>query len=135
VLYVSPQLINDIVSRKLTEISALILLHEAHASSNSDTSEYFERIHHTKHLTTLVQNSAEEMTTGGEAPIRSCVKAASPFITIFLYQIATANLRRSRDQKVDGPYEDFVVIKAALRVFDERWRASGEWPGQALAKC
>jgi hypothetical protein len=35
---------------------------------------------------------------------------------------------------MDESYEDFVVLKDALKVFDGRWRASGEWHGRALAE-
>jgi hypothetical protein len=121
------------VPLKLIVFSALILLHEAHASRSSDTSEYFERIHHTKNVTNNVKKSREEI-VGFETPIKLCVRAAAPFMTSLLYQMATANLRRCQDLNMDKSYEDFVVLKEALKVFDGRWRASGEWHGRALAE-
>jgi hypothetical protein len=113
-------------SPKLTVSSALLLLHEAHASRNSETSEHFERVHHTKAVTDNVIKSREEMGAGFEAPIRSCVRAASPFMTTLLYQMATANLRRCQALKLDESYEAFMVLKEGLKLFDGRWRASGE---------
>jgi hypothetical protein len=121
------------VPLELIVSSALILLHEAHASGSSETSEYFERIHHTKNATNNVVKSREEI-VGFETPIKLCVRAASPFMTSLLYQMATANLRRCQDLNMDESYEDFVVLKEALKVFDGRWRASGEWHGRALAE-
>ncbi|KAE9368377.1 hypothetical protein N431DRAFT_414719 [Stipitochalara longipes BDJ] len=115
----------DVMNQTAMCSIGLILLHEAHASRNSEATEYFERIHHTKHVTKLVQNSANEMTSGGEASIKSCVKSGSPFMTILLYQVATANLRICQDQAIRGSYVNFAVMKDGLKAFDERWRASG----------
>jgi hypothetical protein len=55
-------------------------------------------------------------------------------MTTLLYQMATANLRRCQDMRVDESMEALLVMKAALKDFDARWRASGEWPGLALAE-
>jgi GT2 family glycosyltransferase len=118
-----PWIRND--ERKLTVFSALIILHEAHASRNSEISEHFERIHHTKHLTNLVIKSREEM-TGLETPFQACIRAASPFMTTLLYQMATANLRRCKNIAINDSVKALLVMKAALKDFDGRWRASGE---------
>jgi hypothetical protein len=118
-------LLND--KRKLTKSSALTILHEAYAASNVATSEYFDRVHHTKHLAKQVVLSREEMSLQtSRTPFQSCVKAASPFMTTLLYHIATANLRRCQLIRTNESLEDLAVMKAALKDFDRRWKASGE---------
>lgn len=101
------------------------MLHEAHASRNTATSEYFERVHHTRHLTKLVIKSREEM-SGFQTPFQSCVRAASPFMATLLYQMAAANLRRCQDMRTSESLEALAVMKAALKDFDGRWKASGK---------
>lgn len=109
----------------MTVFSALILLHEAHASKNSGISEYFDRRHHTQHVTKLVIKSRDEM-TDLETPFQACVRAASPFMTILMYQMATANLRRCLEMKTNESTGAFAVMKAALGGFGARWKSSGE---------
>jgi hypothetical protein len=77
--------------------------------------------------------SREEM-TGLETPFQACVRAASPFMTTLLYQMATANLRRCQDMIANESMEALLVMKAALKDFNARWKASGKWFEIALAK-
>jgi hypothetical protein len=109
----------------------LIILHEAHSSRILETAEYFESIHHAKQVTDTVIEARKEL-TGLETPFQECVRAASPFMSTLLYQVATANLRRCQDMRADESMEALLVMKAALKDFDARWRASGESPGLAL---
>lgn len=105
--------------------SALMVLHEAYASNKSGASEYFNRIHHTQHLTKTVINASIEP-TNLEVPVRSCVREASPFTATLLYQMATANLRRCLEMKTDVSIEALAVMKSTLEGFNDRWKASGE---------
>jgi hypothetical protein len=61
-----------------------------------------------------------------ENSIRLCVRAAPPFMATLLYQMGIANLRRCLEMKTDESVEAFAVLKAAMKVFDGRWRGSGE---------
>lgn len=61
------------------------------------------------------------------------MRSASPFMTMLMYQTATANLRRCLEMKTDESAEAFSVMKAALEGFDGRWRSSGESRSVALA--
>jgi hypothetical protein len=111
----------------------LIILHATHGSRISETAEYFECIHHTKQVTNTVIEARAEL-TGLETPFQECVRAASPYMTTLLYQMATANFCRCQDMRVDDLMEALLVTKAALKDFDERWKASGEWRGLALTE-
>ncbi|KAG4443228.1 hypothetical protein IFR05_001271 [Cadophora sp. M221] len=105
---------------------SLIILHEAHASKQNDTSEYFRTIHHTKRVTYNVSQSREEFTRSltDVAPMHSCVREASPFITTLLYQAAIANLRLDQETGSEESSEALQIMKSSFRQFDNRWKAS-----------
>jgi len=100
-------------------------LHEAHGSRRTAIAEYFEQVHHTKHTTKLIIKSREEIAEP-RSPFKECVRGSSPFVSILLYQIATANLRRYQEMKTEESIENFMALKGALQDFDGRWKASGE---------
>ncbi|KAL5314983.1 hypothetical protein ACEPPN_017633 [Leptodophora sp. 'Broadleaf-Isolate-01'] len=105
---------------------SLIILHEAHASKQNDTSEYFRTVHHTKHVTDTVSKSREEFTRSltDVAPIHSCIREASPFITTLLYQATIANLRLDQETGSEESSKALQIMKETLRLFDNRWKAS-----------
>ncbi|KAH7319124.1 hypothetical protein BKA65DRAFT_513843 [Rhexocercosporidium sp. MPI-PUGE-AT-0058] len=108
---------------------SLLTLHEAHASKQSDTSEYFRTVHHAKSITKDTKKSQEEFTRSltDVAPIHSCIKEASPFITTLLYQAAIANLRLDQESGSEESSEALQIMKGTLRHFDSRWKASGAY--------
>jgi len=109
---------------------SLIILHEAHASKHSSSvSEYFQTVHHTKHVTNSVSISREEFTRSltDVASIHSCVREASPYLTTLLYQSAIANLRLDQETGSEDSSKALHTMKTALAQFDNRWRASGAY--------
>jgi hypothetical protein len=60
-------------------------------------------------------------------PMDSCIREASPFLTTLLYQVAITNLRIRQETGTQESSQAFAVMKAALKDFDKRWRASGRW--------
>ncbi|KAH7391218.1 hypothetical protein BKA64DRAFT_96909 [Cadophora sp. MPI-SDFR-AT-0126] len=108
---------------------SLIILHEHHASKKSSASDYFQTIHHSKHITNDVSISQEEFTRSltDIAPIHSCVREASPFLTTLLYQAAIANLRLDQETRSEESSKALHTMKSALAEFDNRWKASGAY--------
>ncbi|KAL2063565.1 hypothetical protein VTL71DRAFT_5370 [Oculimacula yallundae] len=108
---------------------SLIILHEAHASKQTTSSEYYQTIHRAKGITHALRRSQEEFTRSltDVAPIHSCIRDASPFITTLLYQTAIANLRMYQETGTEESSEALQMVKGSLKHFDSRWKASGAY--------
>lgn len=107
--------------------SALLILHEAHTLKETNMAVIFNNENRAKEAADMVARSREAIPeSSDQRPMESCVKEASPFLTTLLYHVAVAILRIYRKEGSHESLEKLIVMKAALRDFDQRWRASGE---------
>lgn len=107
---------------------ALLMLHEAHTLKETDMAVIFSHENRAKEAADMVARSREDIPeSSDQRPIESCVKEASPFLTTLLYQVAVAILRIHRKEGSQESVQRLIVMKAALRDFDQRWQASGAY--------
>ncbi|KAL3423843.1 fungal specific transcription factor domain-containing protein [Phlyctema vagabunda] len=99
--------------------SALILLHEAHATTNpiTKTGVYFESIHRAHFVASAVRTAMrQEMLT--------CMHSASPFVPILMYQAGCVSLRFHKKCPTSETLQNFEAMKQVLTMFKERWKNS-----------
>ncbi len=117
--------------------SALLILHEAHILKQTGMADSFNHANRARKGADLVAKSREEVPESSlQRSIHSCVEDASPFLTPLLYLGAVAMLRIYRKEGSQESLDQLTTMKAALKDFDHRWRASGRshlWFVGALA--
>jgi hypothetical protein len=109
--------------------SALIMLHEAHASSPKHTkiSSYFRDNHKVDSCNLDISRSVAAVPeTREHKAVGTCVKEASPFLVALLYQIAVVNERTYREKGTSESLEALDLIKMVLGKFSTRWKSAGE---------
>ena len=115
---------------KLTQNSALLLLHEAHASlpAGRQSSEYFRSAHYVKNcisdLTRSVANMSEHPAI---LPVGVCVKESSSFLVPLLYLEACVVDRIHKENPTTETLQNTVMFRWVLEIFDKRWKVAGKY--------
>ncbi|EPE35619.1 Zn2/Cys6 DNA-binding protein [Glarea lozoyensis ATCC 20868] len=119
---------NSSVMNQATMCSISIsMLHEAHASRNTEMSPYFKDNHRVHEANVILAEARKHMTDLPRVkPVHACIKETSPFISLPLYHYARANLRLYQEGGSQETWDRWVANKQTLRDFDARWKAAGE---------
>jgi len=107
--------------------SALLLLHEAHASlpDQTKTSTYFESIHHAKvTISDIKESIAAKPKNVDQKPLASCVKDTSPFMVPGLYLSAITVQRLNRKMHTRESYETVELFDMVIGRYGTRWKSA-----------
>lgn len=113
----------------LTEASALLLLHEGHASLplETETSKYMASIHHIKMCNSHVSESLEAATERPDKlAVGTCVKEGSPFLITLLYQGGCVLQRLQRECPSGETLGSLKMANMVLGIFDTRWKSASK---------
>jgi hypothetical protein len=103
------------------------MLHEAHASKNTDLSVYFNETHRIHEANVVLAGARGNMPELVHVkPVHICVKETSPFISTLIYYFGSANLRLYQKEGTQETLDKWVLSKKTWREFDDRWKACGK---------
>jgi hypothetical protein len=107
--------------------SSISMLHEAHASRNTEMSAYFNDNHRVHEANDILAEARKHMIDLPRVkPVHACIKETSPFISLPLYHYARANLHLYQKDGSQETWHRWIANKQTLRDFDARWKASGK---------
>lgn len=109
---------------------ARALLHEAHASRKTPMASHFNEIHVARKITEIIRQAREGLgdpQLGPRHTFESCLETSSPFLVTLIYKASTATLRMYQEHGTPESFDDFMVLKNALRDSVHRWQVAGAY--------
>jgi hypothetical protein len=108
-------------------ISSQLILHEAHASKNTELSAHFNDTHRIHEANIVLAAARGDMTELVHIkPVHICIKETSPFISTLIYHCGSANLRLYQKLGTQESLDQWILSKKTWREFDLRWKACGK---------